>query len=348
MYNPLSAGATSTGSTESVIVKNLGDVDNRGLEIETDVDVIKHRKWKLNIGANATIMKNTVTHLPKGNEDGIINYVGGKAIQRIQEGHPLYSYYTYDWVGIDQMNGRSLYRPNLTDYCITDNKASDGEVLYGTPVYDEDGYITNIFPKTYTVINGEPYCYHYAYAARSYKYDAHPRIFGSLTATLSYKQWTLSSLFTYSLGGYTYDGAYQSLMSNSSVSMHQYHRDLKEKAWTAIPDGMTEDSPDRIATTGVTPLNSSYYTGNSNANSTHWLTPSDYFIIKNAKLSYALSKKVIRKLNGVRGVNCSITGENLLTFSARRGMNPQQSLTGYHGHVFVAPRIVTLDLSIKF
>lgn len=348
VYNPLSAGATSTSATESVIVKNLGDVDNRGLEIETDVDVIKHRKWKLNIGANATIMKNTVTHLPKGNEDGIINYVGGRAIQRIQEGHPLYSYYTYDWVGIDQMNGRSLYRPNLADYCITDNKAADGEVLYGTPVYDDYGNVTNLFPKTYTIINGEPYCYHYAYAARSYKYDAHPRIFGSVTASLSYKQWTLSSLFTYSLGGYTYDAAYQSLMGNSSISMHQFHRDLKEKAWAGIPDGMTEDSPDRIAVSGVTPLNSSYYTGNSNANSTHWLTPSDYFIIKNAKLSYALSKKAIRKLNGVRGVNCSITGENLLTFSARRGMNPQQSLTGYHGHVFVAPRIVTLDLSIKF
>ena len=57
---------------------------------------------------------------------------------------------------------------------------------------------------------------------------------------------------------------------------------------------------------------------------------------------------MLRKLGGIRGVNCSVSGENLLTFSARRGMNPQQSLNGYHGHVFVAPRIVTLDFSLKF
>ena len=73
VYNPLSAGATSTSSAESVITKNLGTISNRGWEISADIDVFKNKDWRINVGADITFIKNKVTKLPEQNKDGIID-----------------------------------------------------------------------------------------------------------------------------------------------------------------------------------------------------------------------------------------------------------------------------------
>jgi len=343
VYNPLSAGATKLTAYESVTTKNLGTISNRGVELETDIDVFKNRNWKINLGGNVTYLKNEVMSLPEGNEKGISTY---SARQRIEVGHPLHAWHLYQWAGIDQMNGRSLYHCNMDDYCITDNGKATGTVIYGTPTYDLDGKINNLFPKSYVVVNNKPYTYYYVYAKRDFCGSAHPDFFGSLSANIKYKQWNLSALCTYSIGGYTYDTVYKSLMSSSVTTMHQYHTDMVDRAWIGIPVGMTEDSPNRIDPEAKPVVNSNY-SSNSNATSTQWLISSSYFIIKNLKLTYNLRKKVCKSMN-IRGASVSLTGENLATFAARNGMNPQQTTSGIHGNVLVTPRIVTIDLGIKF
>lgn len=346
VYNPLSAGATKLTEYESLTTKNLGTISNRGVELETDIDVFKNRNWKINLGGNVTYLVNEVMSLPEGNENGIsIN----SARQRIEVGHPLYSWYLYQWAGIDQMNGRSLYHCDMDNYCITvgNSSAPDAEIKYGKPKYDEiTGRITNLFPKSYQEINGKPYTYTYTYAKRDFAGSAHPDFFGSVSANIRFKQFTLSALCTYSIGGYTYDSVYKTLMSSSATTMHAYHTDMIDRAWIGIPIGMTEDSPDRIDPEAK-PIVSSAYSTNSNATSTQWLISSSYFIIKNLKLTYNLQKKVCKSM-GIRGASVSLTGENLATFAARNGLNPQQATNGIHGNVLVTPRIVTIDLSVKF
>ena len=344
VYQPLSAGGTSTSALESVITKNIGTIANRGVEIETNIDIIKSRKFKFSLGANLTLLKNTVLSLPEQDKDGISTFSGR---QRIQEGRPLYSWYLYQWVGVDQMDGRSLYKFNDDDYCITDNAASTGEVLFGTPYYNSDNVITNILSTSnYRIINGEPYVTSYTYAKKDYSGNAHPWAYGSFSPTFKYKNWTLSTLITYSLGGKVLDQVYYYLRSAGSSSMHNLHVDCL-KAWTEVPDGMTEDSPDRIDPNGVFRF-TSYITSNSGYfGSTQWLKDMSYCIIKNAKLSYSLPKKIYKQL-GMKGVTASITAENIATFSALKGMNPQQSFTGFHTNTLIAPRIITFDLGLKF
>lgn len=343
VYNPLSAGATKLTAYESVTTKNLGTISNRGIELETDIDVLKNRNWKINLAGNITWMKNEVMSLPEGNENGISTY---SARQRIAVGHPLHAWYLYQWAGIDQMTGRSLYHCDMDNYCITDNGSASGNVIFGTPAYDPSGKITNLFPKSHIVINGKPYTYFYTYAKRDFAGSAHPDFFGSFSANIKYKQWNLSAMCTYSIGGYTYDTVYKTLMSSSTTTMRSYHTDMVDRAWIGIPVGMTEESPDRIDPEAK-PIVSSYYSSNSNATSTQWLISSSYLIIKNVKLAYNFKKKVCKSLN-LRGLSISATGENLATFAARDGLNPQQTTSGVHGNVLVTPRIITLDLSIKF
>ena len=75
VYNPLSAGATDLwgiGSADatamSSMAKNIGSVSNRGIEIATDVDVIRTKDWNWNIGMNLTWLKNEIIELPDGED----------------------------------------------------------------------------------------------------------------------------------------------------------------------------------------------------------------------------------------------------------------------------------------
>ena len=60
------------------------------------------KNWSWNLGFDATIIDSKVKKLPGGKDilHGLQNY---------SEGHDPYEFYTYHFVGVDQMNGRSLY-----------------------------------------------------------------------------------------------------------------------------------------------------------------------------------------------------------------------------------------------
>ena len=53
--------------------KNLGTISNKGFEINTDIDIYKDKKWKVNFATNATFVKNKIVKLPEQNKDGIIS-----------------------------------------------------------------------------------------------------------------------------------------------------------------------------------------------------------------------------------------------------------------------------------
>lgn len=327
VYLPLSAGATSTSSAVATVAKNLGTISNRGFEINTDVDVFKNPNWRVNLAANASFVKNKVVTLPEQNKDGIIS-----GSYKIVEGKSRYEFYVYTFEGVDQLTGNSLYKTNLEDYFI---KQADGSILgnaEGTDITDNA-----------TLINGTYYVNNTTYAQKEFHGSALPKVFGSFTGTVSYKSLTLSALFTYSLGGKTYDGVYSSLMRTGS-SPGNYHADIM-KSWTAAPEGMTEDSPNRLLKDGIPQINYSMSTYNNSASS-RWLTSSDYLVVKNITLSYQLPKSLVKHLD-LQGVSVSASCENLWTFTARQGMNPQQSFSGSQSNYLVTPRVFSVGVNIK-
>ena len=329
VYNPLSAGATSTSSAESVVTKNLGTIANRGVEINTDVDVYRSRNWKVNIAANASFIKNKVLKLPEQNKDGIVD-----GIYKIMEGKSRYEVFTYTYAGVDQMTGRSLYADlNLDDYYIT---LDDGSTL-------GDGS-TEISSSNFVEINGEYYALNTTYANKSFHGTTIPTVYGSLKATVSWKSLTLSALFTYSLGGNIYDGVYASLMSTSS-SPSNYHQDIL-KSWNGTPSGITESSANRIDPNGIPEINYNN-TSYNNATSSRWLTSRDYIVFKNLNISYELPKKWVKAID-MQSIGVSFSCENLFTKTARQGINPQVSLGGYQYNYLVTPRVFAIGVNAKF
>lgn len=327
VYLPLSAGANNVGSANATITRNLGTIANRGFEINTDVDVYRSKNWRVNVSANASFIKNKILKLPEQNKDGIVsgNY-------KIVEGKSRYEFFLPTFVGVDRLTGNSLYKADLEKNYI--------EMEDGTVIGNAEG--TDI-TKSVTTIGGEHYVNNTTYALKEFQGSALPKVYGSFAGNVSYKSLSLSALFTYSLGGKTYDGVYASLMSTGS-SPSNMHADIM-KSWTAAPAGMTETSADRIDPSGIPQINNTMSTYN-NAASSRWLTSSDYLVLKNITLSYTLPKAWVKAVS-LQNVGVSVTCENLFTLTARQGMNPQQSFSGSQSNYLVTPRVFSVGVNIK-
>ena len=324
---PLSAGATETSSATASIMQNFGTIVNRGIEINTDVDIYRNKDWRINFAANATYLKNKVTELPAQNKGG---YQSG--IYRIEEGRSRYEFYTYTFEGVDQLTGHSLYEINLDDNYVV---GADGQKIGNAEGTD--------ITANAILINGQYYVNNTTYGKKRFHGKALPDVYGSFTGTVSWKDLTLSAMFTYSLGGKVYDNVYAGMMGVGS-SAYNLHSDIMN-SWKEAPAGMTETSPDRIKKDGIPMINyntSSY----DNASSSRWLTSADYLVLKNLSLSYRLPKAWAHRLD-LQSVGLNVTCENLFTLTARQGMNPQQTIGGYQYNYLVTPRVFSFGIHVK-
>lgn len=328
VYLPLSAGATSSSSAEATITENMGTISNRGFEINTDVDIFKNKDWTVNLSANASFIKNKIVELPEQDKDGIIS-----GIYKIAEGKSRYEFFTYTYVGVDQMTGNSLYKANLENYHVT---TADGQTVGNADGNDISKYVTQI--------GNEYYVNNTSYALKEYHGSAIPKVYGSFAPSVRYKDLSLSLMFTYSIGGKVYDAVYSSLMSTGTTPSN-YHKDIL-KSWSEIPSGMTEDSQDRIWYGGIPQINSSM-TSTNNATSSRWLTDASYLILKNINMSYSLPKAWVNALT-LESIRLNLSCENAFTCTKRRGMNPQQSFNGYQYNYLVTPRVFTIGVDVKF
>lgn len=335
VYNPLSGGATSTSSAASTVTRNLGTISNRGLEISADVDVFKNRDWRINVGANITLLKNKVVKLPEQNKDGIVS-----GSHKIVEGKDRYAWYTYTWEGINTKNGFSVYKFNDEDYYFT---AEDGTV-YGN---EETGTaITGSNLDAIVMIDGKPYSYLATYAKREFHGSSIPKAYGSFNFSVSWKSLTLSTLFTYQLGGKIMESNYLSLMGTTGVP-YSLHKDVL-KSWR-FEDATEYDAIDPngvplLSDLGTLPNGTK---PSLNTASSRFLIDASYLILKNINLTYQLPKSLVRKVD-LEGVGLTVTCENLFTLTHLKGMNPQYSYSGTQDNYLVTPRVFSVGLNIKF
>ncbi|MDE5677423.1 MAG: SusC/RagA family TonB-linked outer membrane protein [Phocaeicola sp.] len=296
--------------------KNIGTISNRGFEISLNADVYRNKDWNWNVGVDATFLKNKVVKLPDGKDilHGMQNY---------SEGHSIYEWYTYHFEGVDQLTGTSLY---TLDPDKKDAAAENGALA---------------------TINGVDYATATSYAKRDWAGSALPTVYGSINSALSWKNWNLNLLFTYSLGGKTNDGSYASLMgvSESGASGSAYHKDILN-SWDGAPAGMTETSANRIDPNGI-PRIDFYKSSDLNATSDRWLTSASYFVFKNLNISYSLPKRWLHTL-GVEGLSLNAGVENLFTLTSRKGLNPQYSFSGGSDDTYVTARVYNLGLTVNF
>ena len=172
--------------------------------------------------------------------------------------------------------------------------------MYRKNVKDADGNVTG----TVGTLNGSEADYYVCG-------NVLPRVYGGFGTTLTYKGFDLSVDFQYQLGGKVFDSEYQSLMSFNDG--YGYHVD-QLNAWT--PENMYSNIP-RLN------VGDSF---NATA-SDRFLTSASCLTLGNVTFGYTLPKNALAKI-GINKVRVYVVGDNLYTWSARKGLNPSMFPTG--------------------
>ena len=84
-----------------------GKIINKGFEVLLNGGIVRNEKFSWDLSVNATFLKNNVTGIPFPVYTG---FVQGALIQIIQNGHPMQSFYTRQFLGLDKATGLSEYR----------------------------------------------------------------------------------------------------------------------------------------------------------------------------------------------------------------------------------------------
>jgi len=295
--------AYSSGYPTPSVVKNVGSMYNRGLEMSLNLGIIRNSNFSWDLTINASTLKNEITKLFGKDDDQIIN-----GTKKLTIGSSIYDYWLRQWYGVDSNNGDGLF-------------LLDDEKIATAPAgsYQLNGvWVTN---KS-------------ADAKYDYSGSSIPDVFGSLNNVFRYKNISLQTLITYQFGGKIYDGNYAALMSGFAEGS-ALHTDIS-KRWQKSGD-----------VTDVPRLDNNSYAQYGVA-STRWLIDADYVSIRSATLTYNFNDSFLRPI-GLSSARMYVSGENLYSFTKRKGLEPAEEFNGTTSSGrFLPARIISLGFNVSF
>ena len=338
---PLSYGLNTAGSNSS-IMQNVGEMENQGWELQFGVNIFNTPEFFWDFKVDATFIQNKIKKLPGGND--LPN-------QGLFLGKSLYQKMMPTWVGVEQYSGQSMYEISKDGIEFISTNAD------GTTYFNEDIFNTYLSQaqldaenglSLYMEKDGKYYTSNASWASTQLQGSALPTVYGSFGTSLAWKGINLGILFTYSLGGKTYDTNYAQLMSIATSAPAALHKDIL-KSWTQAPAGVNGASFEEgnfIDPNGIPQINSQFNSDN-NAYSSRFLVSSSYLCLKNINISYDLPMKWTDAMK-LQGINIGFTCENLFIASKRKGMNPTYGFQGGQGQFYVPSRVFSFQLNVKF
>lgn len=297
LNNPLPLSSGFTGYDN-----NIGSMVNRGLELSL-MGVIFERE---NFHWDATLMgsfnRNKVTALT-GNQTQIVT---GATV--IEVGKPIYTFYLSKSAGISPATGRQLY---YARYKVGYDSAGN-QIFVECPEYVTDNVSLGAKSKYY-------------FGSRE------PAFFGSVQSNMTiFKQFDLSFMATYSLGGRILDGLYGGAM-NVTYAGNNWHRNALRR-WQK-PGDITDVPMVEIAASRTT----------TDAE----LIPASYLALKNVTFGYTIPEKVLSKAK-IESVRFFFTADNVMTLCALDGMDPQCSFSGSVSYSYTPARVFAVGVDFRF
>lgn len=136
--------ATSGFPNTSSLAINAGSMENKGVDFDLNIDIVKTKDIDVSVRANHSINKNKILDLGT-----VTEYTAGTFL--IKEGLPYGSHYTFDYLGADPATGKPVYRK--TDGTLTTNIAeAQQKAEFGTylPVHT-GGFAATVRFKQFTL-----------------------------------------------------------------------------------------------------------------------------------------------------------------------------------------------------
>lgn len=228
--------------------KNVGEMENQGIELTVGGDIIRTRDWNWSVEMNLGHNRNRIKEL-YGNNTEIIRSGGigiaGEADKILKKDYDSDSFYMVEWAGVNPETGAPQWYKHTKD---------------------ENGNIT-----------GREITENYAEADQVICDASTPKLFGGFNTTLAWKNIDLTAVFGYSIGGKIYNYSRQEYDSDGAYT---------DRNQMKLMDGWTRwEKPGDIATHPVASYNNS---SNSNKASTRYLEDGDYLKLRSLTIGYNL------------------------------------------------------------
>lgn len=282
----------STGMPNSVL-QNVGSMYNKGVEITLNANPVKGKKFSWNTSLNITYNTNKVTSLAPG-VPFITTATSLETPSITLPGYAVGMIYVVETRGVDAATGRRIFV-----------RADGREILYNhaAPVASRWTYRDN--GQVAPAINP-------GLDQKVWKNTA-PKYFGGFDNTFRYGNFELSTLFTYQLGFYVYNG------TRASVLDQRFWNNTTEvlKRWqkpgdvTNIPRLVYADN---VSNGSAQPISENAQKG-------------DFLKLRSLTVGYSLPNSFISKA-GLSSMRFYISGQNLAIITKYQGPDPEVSSNG--------------------
>lgn len=333
---------------------NLGTYQNKGYEISVNANVInKPNGLRLDIGANASFVKNKILQLPyNGNENNrqgglqVYDPSSGKVIwvAGLQEGQRMGDIYAFKQLSIFASDAdvakiagsrrdvvAGISGPNVT---YGSGKITAGDVNWmdvdknDTIDSRDQVYIGNIYPK-WT---------------------------GGFNLNLSYKGFSFYSRFEFALGHTIYNDLVARTLGNYQGTFNYF--DLQKSAWS--PTNTETDVPkvyyaDQVAA----PAGKKNYTRINNANSvlqsnnSRFYEKGDYLACREITLAYDFPRSILAKTKILSQARIYTSLSNLFYITKFTGPSPEPpvsggAISGVYAGTYPTPKTFILGVQVSF
>lgn len=151
-----------------------------------------------------------------------------------------------------------------------------------------------------------------------------PKLIGGFNNSLTYKDFNLSFLLDFRLGGDIYNGT-DYLMTSYGMSKLTENRG-GTIAFTGV--ALNPDTKAYEAVTREVKLSEEYYRTQYLWNSHNFIEEVNWLRLRSVSLSYNLSRNIISKLKYIKAASVSVSGSNLILLTNYSGMDPEVSAAG--------------------
>lgn len=309
--------------------KNIGSLENKGIELSITGKIIDQKKWKWTSSFNIGFNQNRIINLNDGQESRLSTINWDNQWRDLpayiaKVGQPVGQMYGFIWDGLYQYNdfdktptGVYTLKPNITsNTTVASSKIQPGHIKYK----DLNGdFVINDNDKT-IIGNGTP------------------KFTGGFTNNISFGNFDLSLFFQFSYGGQILNANKYVFEGNSGRRLQNQYATVLNR-WT--PDNQNNEM---FVANGDGP---------KQAYSSRGIEDGSYLRLKTFQFGFNVPAKTIKKLH-LTNARFYISAQNIITWTNYSGFDPEVSaynsaLTpGFDYSVYPRAKTVTVGINLNF